>query len=357
MRSGRWISVYAMARPLRVDVTGRWYHVTARGNERKAVFRDEQDRRRFLELLEEFVGRFDLVLHAYVLMDNHYHLLVETPQANLSSAMQWLGVSYTVGFNHRHRRAGHLFQGRFRAILLEDTAAMEVSRYVHLNPVRVRGLGLDKTGQRRSRLGMMNEPDRKLVRERLVRLRAYRWSSCRAYVGRARRPKWLTTSGVLGMLGKESPVERERRYRQFMETPLRDGLLESPWERQEAGVLLGAVEFVRRWRDRVQGDAREQPQLKRLQQRPGLMEVVRAVELVKGERWERFRDRHGDWGRDLVAYVARRHCGVRLRELAVAIGGLDYGSVAVAIQRFAKRLKSDRSLRQHYHQVRTQLLQ
>src|SRR5580704_2469249 len=121
-----------MARPLRVDVVGGWYHVTARGNERRAIFRDDTDRRRFLDLMAEWVERFGLRLHAFVLMDNHYHLLVETPRANLSIAMQWLGVSYTVWFNQRHRRAGHLFQGRFKAILLEESAAVEISRYLHL---------------------------------------------------------------------------------------------------------------------------------------------------------------------------------------------------------------------------------
>ena len=336
---------------------GGWYHVTARGNERKAIFRDELDRRRFLELMEELVERFGLALHGYVLMDNHYHLLVETPRGNLSTAMQWLGVSYTVGFNRRHRRVGHLFQGRFRAILLEESAAVEVSRYVHLNPVRVRGLGLDKTAQQRSRAGLADEPDPGLVRERLQRLRQYRWSSYRAYGGVARAQPWLTTHRVLAMMGRGSRAEREKAYRRFVEVPVRDGLLESPWERLEAGVLLGAAGFVRRWRGRVRGDAREQPQLKRLRAGPSWAEVVRAVEQIKGEPWERFCDRYGDWGRDLAVYVGRRHCGLRLRELARVAGGLDYGSVAVAVQRFGKRLASDPLLRQHHQRLKEQLLQ
>ena len=346
-----------MARPLRVDVPGGWYHVTARGNERKAVFRDDEDRRRFLERLEEFAERFEVVVHGYVLMDNHYHLLVETPRANLSAAMQWLGGSYTSAFNRRHRRAGHLFQGRFRAVLLDEASVAEVSRYVHLNPVRLRALGLDKTEQQRSRRGVGPKPDAPLVRERLQRLRQYRWSSYRAYVGTTRRPGWLTTQRVLQLLGTAHRNEPTAAYRQFVETPLREGLLESPWERLEAGILLGSVDFVRRWRDRVTGDAREQPQLKRLQPRPTLTEVVRAVERIKGEPWERFRDRYGDWGRDMVVYVARRHGGLRLRELAAATGGLDYGSVAMISKRFAKRLLADRLLRQQYERIKTQLLQ
>jgi REP element-mobilizing transposase RayT len=111
----------------------------ARGNERKAVFRDDQDRQRFLDTLAELVERFGVRLHAYCLMPNHYHLLLETPQPNLSQAVGWLQVTYTVRFNRRHRRSGHLFQGRFKAQLIEaDEYAQGLVEYVHLNPVRPR---------------------------------------------------------------------------------------------------------------------------------------------------------------------------------------------------------------------------
>jgi putative transposase len=114
------------------------YHATARGNERKALFRGEADRFHFLALLGELPERFGVKVHAYVLMDNHFHLLLETPEANLSRAMQWLLVGYSVWFNRRHDRAGHLFQGRFHAVIVEDDRGwQEVARYVHLNPVRI----------------------------------------------------------------------------------------------------------------------------------------------------------------------------------------------------------------------------
>jgi putative transposase len=102
-----------MARPVRIERPGGRFHGTARGNERKALFRDEADRFHFLTLLGELPERFGLNVHAYVLMDSHFHLLLETPEANLSRAMQWLSVSYSVWFNRRHDRVGHLFQGRF----------------------------------------------------------------------------------------------------------------------------------------------------------------------------------------------------------------------------------------------------
>ena len=334
-----------MARPIRIEVAWGWYHVTARGNERRRIFADEKDRLQFIELLEEGTERFGLRPHAYVLMDNHYHLLVETPQTNLSQAMQWLGVSYTMWFNRRHGRVGHLFQGRFKAMILEpETAAVEVSRYLHLNPVRVGRLGLGKTAQRRLALGMMDKPDAKLVAERLEQLRRYPWSSYRAYVGRSKRPGWLVTRTVLGMMGGRGLAEQQRAYRRLAEEALREGLVESPWERLEAGVVLGGRQFVQRMRHYLRGDEREQPQMRRLKARPGWEQVVAAVEKVKGERWEQFRDRYGDWGRDLALYLGRRHCGMKLRELAQKVGGIDYVSVAGATRRFAELVGQDKTL-------------
>ena len=111
-----------MARAPRIQRPGARYHMTAHGSERRAIYRDESDRAHFLELLGELTERFGLRVHAYVLMDNHFHLLVETPEANLSRAMQWLNVSYSVWLNRRHDRVGRMFQGRFKAVLVEDEA-------------------------------------------------------------------------------------------------------------------------------------------------------------------------------------------------------------------------------------------
>ena len=128
-----------MARPIRIEYAGAVYHVTARGNERKAVFRDDQDCGRFAETLAECVERFGLVVHSYCLMPNHYHLIAETPRGNLSGSLGWLQTTYSIRFNRRYRRSGHLFQGRFKALLVEaDGYARELVRYVHLNPVRPR---------------------------------------------------------------------------------------------------------------------------------------------------------------------------------------------------------------------------
>ena len=156
-----------MARGLRIHRSGGRYHVTARGNERKDIFRDDTDRFHFLELQSELTEEFGVRVHAYVLMDNHYHLLLETPEANLSRAMQWLNASYCMWFNVRRRRHGHLLQGRFGAFVVEDDAGwQEVARYVHLNPVRVAALELDKSARAASRTVLASGPTPELVAER-----------------------------------------------------------------------------------------------------------------------------------------------------------------------------------------------
>ena len=128
-----------MARPLRIQFPGATYHVTSRGNAQQAIFLDDDDRHTFLSVLERVVSRFRIVVHAYCLMDNHFHLLVETPEANLSKAVRHLNGVYTQTFNRRRARVGHVLQGRFKAIVVDrDSYLLELCRYVVLNPVRAR---------------------------------------------------------------------------------------------------------------------------------------------------------------------------------------------------------------------------
>ena len=149
-----------MARPLRIICPGAWHHVTARGNERRDIFRDDKDRLHFLECVADMVDRFGVRLHAYVLMNNHYHLLLEVCRPNLSQAVQWLNVSYSVWFNRRHSRTGHLFQGRFKSVVVEPLGwGLSLSAYIHLNPVRLAALGLDKRHRQKARSVRIDRPD------------------------------------------------------------------------------------------------------------------------------------------------------------------------------------------------------
>jgi putative transposase len=334
-----------MARPLRIERPGAWYHVTARGNERRPIYRDDRDRRHFCEVLAEAVDRFHLALHAYVLMDNHFHLLLETAEPNLSRAMQWLSVSYSVWFNRRHGRVGHLFQGRFKAILVDPVGwGLALSRYVHLNPVRVGRWGLDKAARQEQRVGMGEVPTPRVVQERIRALRGFRWSSYRAYVGLAQAPAWLRCEKVLQTVGGRQGLAQRQAYRNYVESAVRQGLPENPWARLTAQIVLGGTEFVHEACGGLRGNVREQTALRLLQHRRTLPEVIAAVEKLKGEPWAAFRDRHGDWGRDLALYLARTVCTSKLRTLAEAAGGIRYGSAGAAVKRFASRLKSDPAL-------------
>ena len=183
-----------MARPTRLDLEGGWYHVLNRGIERRSIFRSSKCYSHFVELLSQLPKRFGLRIHGYVLMANHYHLQIETPQANLSKAIQWLNVSYSVWFNRKYQRMGPLFQGRFKAVLHEpSTQALVINRYIHLNPVRIGRLGghEERSGE------ATNQLTGELVKTRVDALRNYPWSSYRSYVKNTKKPAWLTTAPVL----------------------------------------------------------------------------------------------------------------------------------------------------------------
>jgi putative transposase len=341
-----------MSRPLRIEHAGGWYHLTARGNERRPIFRDNRDRAHFCDLLGELVARFRVRLHAFVLMDNHYHLLVELTEPNLSRTGQWLNVSYSVWFNRRYGRSGHLFQGRFKSVVVDPIQwGLELSRYVHLNPVRVGPLGLGKADRRKLSVGRASPPEGRAVRERLARLRRYKWSSYRAYVGLGKRPEWLECDSILE-LGGDKKDARKRKYRDYVESAVREGLGKSPWEELRDQVVLGGERFLQKLRAHVSGNAREQRGVKRLAQaRPKLDEIIANLEKAKGQRWMEFRDRYGDGGRDLVLYIGRRICGLKLQELAMVAGMNDYSAVSIAIRRFETQLRRSKSEQEQLKQI------
>jgi putative transposase len=319
--------------------------VTSRGNERRAIYRDDGDRRCFCQLLGQTAGGFGWQIHAYVLMDNHYHLLVETPEPNLGRGMQWLNVSYSVWFNRRHQRSGHLFQGRYKSILVDPTGwGLELSRYVHLNPVRVGRHGMGKTERQRLRMGVAEKPDAARVKRCVAELRRYRWSSYRAYFGLAKAPEWLRREAILRLGERRMRKDARQRYCRYVESAVRQGLEESPWEKLTAQAVLGGAEFVRKIGKALGSGHREHGGWRQLKGRPNLGDVIAAVEEVKKERWEEFRDRYGDWGRDLVLYLGKRGLGIKLAELGNAAGGMDYMAVSASVRRLEGRTQRDSAL-------------
>jgi putative transposase len=328
-----------MARPLRIDIKDGWYHITNRGINRQSIFDDDRDNEHFLELLGEVHERYAVRIHGYVLMGNHYHLLIQTPEANASRALQWLNVSYSLWYNCRHYRVGPLFQGRFKSVLIEGEGSwvLEELFYLHLNPVRIKRLGLDKAGKRAEGRGLQRASPGQ-VQERLERLRGYRWSSYRAYAGYGAKTDWLETGELLRRSGG-----RER-LRRRIEDYVRQGLKEAELTSLKTRLLLGSRSFIDAMKRRVKKVSKEQPERKILERHISFNRIVAVVESERGAKWEQFRNRHGDAGRDMVLYLARQRSGMTLREIGEQAVGMDYKAVGKAAGRFGQRLKTDADL-------------
>ncbi len=347
-----------MARPLRILLPGGWYHVTSRGNRRTALFLGDPDRGHFLGLLAELPDRFGLEVHAYVLMENHYHLLVRTPDPNLSHAIRWLNVSYSGRFNWAHRQSGHVFQGRFKGVVIEDQrGVVEVARYLHLNPVRIRGLGLGKEDQRLAKVAGCADPGAELVNRRLGFLRGYAWSSWRVYAGTGPALDWLETGTISGGCGGRNRAEKREALREYTEAPVRQGRLERPWDRLVGGLVLGEEAFAQALFKGTQSEPDEQTEARRLQRigRVSWESIIHAAEELRGRPWAEMLESHGEWGRAGAMYVAVRYGGHRLAEVVRAIPGLKYQAAAQAVKRFRGGLEAQAEWRRFEADLRQRM--
>jgi putative transposase len=220
-----------MARPVRIEFPGALYHITSRGDGQDDIYRSDDDRRLFLAIFENVCTRYGWVVHAYCLMDNHYHLLVETPNGNMAKGMRQLNGVYTQAFNRTHGRVGHVFQGRYKSILVEkDAYLLELARYIVLNPVRAR-----------------------MVRS----AKEWPWSSYRATAGQGEEAEWLNTDWILSSFGRQKG-QAMARYREFVAEGKNQP---SPWEKLRNQVYLGSEAFVEKLQSRLDAgmDLREIP--------------------------------------------------------------------------------------------------
>jgi putative transposase len=226
-----------MSRPIRIEFPDALYHVTSRGDRREEIFEDDQDRTMFLSTLEQVVNQFNWVCYAWCLMDNHYHLLIQTPDGNLSKGMRQLNGVYTQASNRRYKRVGHLFQGRFKAILVDsDAYLLELSRYVVLNPVRA---------------NMVKRPA------------DWPWSSYRSSMGLEEAAPWLAVDGLLAQFAKRRSLAQQR-YAQFVAEGIN---ADSPWASLKGQVYLGDEQFVQRMQTHIQA-TKDDVQIPFAQRRP-----------------------------------------------------------------------------------------
>ena len=259
-----------MARPIRIEFPGAVYHVTARGAGRGMIFRDDADRAKFLEILERTVSLRRWIVHAYCLMGNHYHLLVETPEANLSRGMRAVNGEYTQAFNRRHRRSGHVFQGRFKAVLIEkESHLLELCRYVVLNPVRARSM-------------RAKSPE------------AWPWSSYRATAGLEEAPVFLSTDWILSRFGGMGKAARERYARFVAQGRGATSVLAAV----TGGVILGSAEFVGKVAPllKERQKLREHPRRERYAGRPGLPAIFAGTRGDKPKRDAAIREAYVEHG-------------------------------------------------------------
>jgi REP element-mobilizing transposase RayT len=284
-----------MSRPLRLDHAGALWHVTSRGNERREVFRDDEDRREFLRLVGRTVDLFGWNLHAWVLMGNHYHLLVGTPEATLSRGMRQLNGDYAQHFNRRHGRDGHVFQGRFKAILVQREAhLLEIARYVVRNPVRA---------------GLVKAPG------------DWEWSSYRATAGLEPCPEWLDAAFLQDVFGSRRATATAR-YREFVAEG--DRATYEPWKQVVGQIYLGSESFAEE--SRAQRSApernREVPRSQREPVAPPVDEVVRLFEQAFSLTLEDLRQRPRLLTRErsVLAGALRRHARATLPAIGEALG-------------------------------------
>mgnify|MGYP005837588869 CR=1 FL=1 len=235
-----------MARPLRIEYPGALYHVTTRGNAGNKIFRGDRDREYFLDLLGFIIERYHWLCHAWCLMDNHYHLVLETPEGNLSRGMRQLNGIYTQKYNWKHTRTGHIFQGRYKAILVDkETYLLELCRYVVLNPVRA---------------NIVKNPQ------------DWKWSSYRSTTGKVKPPKWFTPDWILAQFSK-----RKRRAEMLYHQFIMEGVTkETPWKNLNGQIFLGDKEFVEECKRILDAstDLQEIPRLQRYAERPVLVELL-----------------------------------------------------------------------------------
>ena len=300
-----------MARPLRIEYPGAYYHVTSHGNERKVVYKSRRDREQFLSYLEPATERYGAIIHAYCLMDNHYHLLLETPLGNLSKIMQHINSAYTMYFNIKRKRSGYSLQGRFEAILVEiDEYAKLLSRYIHYNTVRAK---------------ILDDPNE------------YEWSSCRYFAIEPEAPEYLQRDFILGYFG-EDRLEAMQRYQHFLGS-VDGGELDSLLKARLHLVILGSQEFIddiKKQFLRHRDPDHELPELNDQPVQIGIEDIENAVDKVF--------ETDKKLARQVKFYLCHRYTSLKLKEIGQWYG-IGESGVTQSSRKIQARIDKDRKLK------------
>jgi REP element-mobilizing transposase RayT len=315
---------------------GAFYHVTCRGNERKEIFLDDKDRSLFLDKLLLSCNIFNVPVLSYVLMNNHFHMLLTTPDGNLSDFMRHFNISYTSSFNRRHKRVGHLYQGRYKSFLVDaDSYLLELSRYIHLNPVRI------KTERGKS------------PGERWRLLSQYKWSSLEGYMNKGKRKSFVNYEMVLNYVGGDNRKGRSE-YIRFIRGGLDRGV-KSPLEEGKGTGIVGSEDFIEIIKDKFfkeNRDAREQPQLREIKKviKPEDLidyfleatDLKREAVCVRGKN---------SLDRAILMEFLYRYCKITQPEIGEYFGGIDYSAVSQARIRLQKKMQNDKKAKMRFDEL------
>jgi len=329
-----------MARPLRIKLADGYYHVMNRGNNRQDIFLTDKDRKAFVEALADSCEIYDVKLISYVLMNNHFHLLVQTVRANLSEFMRHFLVTYTVRFNRRNHRSGHVFQGRFKSLLIEaDEYLLPLSRYIHLNPIRTR---------------QFKNAD---LRTKAENLKKYAWSSFAGYGYLRKRNPRFDYSRLLNTYFSRDNSQGRRRYREYVLRGI-DGEIENPFEDVLHQSILGTQSFVEWVKKKLpRKESREVPALRGIQRNLSADQVIGAVSQFCGVKTEEILDRktRDKAVRQMTMELCYRYCNLGQKQIG-QIFNVDYSTVSVNRSRLKFRLKSDRWLKNQFDQIQKEII-
>lgn len=323
-----------MARPLRIQFPGAHYHITCRGIEQRKIFMDNQDRYKFLVLLSESLDIYQVVLYTYVLMSNHFHILIKTRKANCSEFMRHFNIRYTGWFNWRHERSGNLYQGRYHSYLVDaDTYLLTVSRYVHLNPVSTK---LTKALS---------------TRERWQKAVNYRWSSLPGYLNAKLMKDFVDYDLILSM------ISGRRALRAFVRDGLRPNI-KNPFKNIRNRMILGDEDFVTSvQRYLYTASSREQPAYREMI-RPTVESTVVLKFLLQELKINRAtlrRRRSHCIERGIVAELLYKYCVTTQARIGSLVGNIDYMSVYQLRGRLKKKMKNDVALKNRFNEIEIKL--
>jgi REP element-mobilizing transposase RayT len=324
-----------MARPLRIQYSGAVYHVTCRGNERKEIFKDDRDRETFLEILTRSSGIYNIKIFSYILMDNHFHLLIETPLGNLGEFMRHFNITYTGYYNRRHNRVGHLYQGRYKSILVDKESYLSVlSRYIHLNPVRTEAM------------------EKNTDEEKIQHLQNYTWSSLPGYINKARRKQFVDYEMVLEEYGGDNDrgrlAYRKRIYDDISKKlEIKDKVI--------GQSIIGGEEFIRWVKEELLEKKmdRECPSLKEIQRYGAKEKIIEAIEKESGKGLEEIKREKGSI-RQIVMDLLYRAGGLKGVDIGELIG-VDYSTVSQGRKRLREIIEKDSKLKQLVNQIEGRL--